>query len=166
MAKNLLLEVTVNETTVESLVQPRLLLCDYIREHLELTGTHVACSVGTCGACTVLLDGRLVRSCLMLAVQANGCTIRTVEALGTEQQLHPVQQAFHECHGLQCGFCTPGILLSVATLLEANPDPDDEAIISTLEGHLCRCTGYLNIVKAVRTAIRLTREQKAPASVA
>ena len=159
-----LIRATVNGNEVEALAAPRLLLCDFIREHLELTGTHVACAIGTCGACTVLLDGRPVRSCLMLAVQAQGSEIRTVEALGTETHLHPVQQAFHENHGLQCGFCTPGLVISVADLLERNPSPSDEQIYETLGGHLCRCTGYLNIVKSVRAAARLLAEKAPPSA--
>ncbi len=146
------IRVEVNGTAHDDTVAPRLLLCDYLRETLGLTGTHVACSVGTCGACTILLDGRPVRSCLMLAVQADGRAIATVESLGTETALHPIQRAFHEEQGLQCGFCTPGLLLSVASFLAAHPEPTDDEIVAMLGGHLCRCTGYRNILRAVRAA--------------
>jgi len=146
------IHIEVNGVAHDDTVAPRLLLCDYLRETLQLTGTHVACSVGTCGACTVLLDGRPVRSCLMLAVQADGCAIATVESLGTETALHPVQRAFHEEQGLQCGFCTPGLLLSVTSFLADHPDPTDDEILAMLGGHLCRCTGYRNILRAVRAA--------------
>jgi carbon-monoxide dehydrogenase small subunit len=156
------IRVEVNGTAHDDTVAPRLLLCDYLRETLRLTGTHVGCSVGTCGACTVMLDGRPVRSCLMLAVQADGSAIATVESLGTEAALHPVQQAFHEQLGLQCGFCTPGLLLSVASFLAVHPNPTDEEIIAMLGGHLCRCTGYQNILRAVRAAA----ERMAAASIA
>jgi carbon-monoxide dehydrogenase small subunit len=146
------IRVEVNGTAHDDAVASRLLLCDYVRDTLRLTGTHVGCSVGTCGACTVLIDGRPVRSCLMLAVQADGCALTTVEALGSEAALHPVQRAFHEELGLQCGFCTPGLLLSVASFLAAHPTPTDDEIVAMLGGHLCRCTGYRNILRAVRAA--------------
>jgi aerobic carbon-monoxide dehydrogenase small subunit len=146
------IHLEVNGTEREALVAPRLLLCDYLRDELRLTGTHVACSVGTCGACTVLLDGKPVRSCLMFAVQARGRVVETVEALGNEEALHPVQQAFHDHHGLQCGFCTPGILVTVANFLESHPEPTDEEITALLTSHLCRCTGYRNILLAIRAA--------------
>ncbi|HZZ58743.1 MAG TPA: (2Fe-2S)-binding protein [Opitutaceae bacterium] len=159
---SLILEV--NGQMRNALVAPRLLLCDFLREDLELTGTHVGCQVGACGACTVLLDGKPVRSCLLFALQAEGRAIRTVEALGTEQALHPVQEAFEEQHGLQCGFCTPGILITVAHFLESHPEPTDEEIMAVLAGHLCRCTGYRNILAAVRAAATQIARDKAAAS--
>jgi aerobic-type carbon monoxide dehydrogenase small subunit (CoxS/CutS family) len=163
MAKKQSITVTVNDREYESLVSPRFLLCDYIREELELTGTHVSCSTGGCGSCTVLLDGKPVRSCLMLAVQADGRSIKTVESLGNEQELSPLQQAFHENHALQCGFCTPGFLISVTAFLEENPNPTDEEILEVLGGHLCRCTGYQNIILAVKAAAKKKAESLATA---
>ena len=140
---------------VES-VAPRLLLSDFLRHGLGLTGTHVGCEHGVCGACTVLLDGEAVRSCLLLAVQAAGAEVTTVEGLaGADGRLHPVQQAFHEMHALQCGFCTPGFLLSVVAFLRDVPAPSDDEIRLGLAGNLCRCTGYQNIVRAVRRASEL-----------
>ncbi|MER3456812.1 MAG: hypothetical protein C4304_08045 [candidate division GAL15 bacterium] len=127
-------------------------LADVLREDLHLTGTHVGCEQGVCGACTVWLDGEPVRSCLLLAVQADGHSVTTVEALGTVESLHPVQQAFWDNHGLQCGFCTPGILMTVVAFLRENPQPSREEIREALAGHLCRCTGYHNIVRAVEDA--------------
>ena len=139
-------------------VDPRRLLSDHLRHDLGLTGTHVGCEHGVCGCCTVLLDGVPVRSCLMLAVQAEGHDVTTVEGLAPpEGALHPVQQAFHERHGLQCGFCTPGFLMSVVGLLAQNPDPTDEQIDEGIAGNLCRCTGYASIRRAVRRAAELTR---------
>jgi carbon-monoxide dehydrogenase small subunit len=129
------------------------LLADCLREDLRLTGTHVGCEQGVCGACTVLVDGRPVRSCLMFAVQAQGAEIETIEALGRgPEDLHPVQQAFWDCHGLQCGFCTPGMVLTAKALLEENPQPTDEEIREAIAGNICRCTGYVFIVDAIRTA--------------
>jgi len=144
--------VRVNGKQVRREVEARLLLSDFLRHDLELTGTHVGCEHGVCGACTILVDGEAVRSCLMFAVQADGLDIQTVEALGTEQQLHPIQQAFHEAHGLQCGFCTPGILMTLVPFLRENPDPTEDEIRQALSGNLCRCTGYANIVEAVKIA--------------
>ena len=144
--------VTVNEQPYEAVVEPRTTLVDFLRGELGLTGTHVGCEHGVCGACTILWNGRAVRSCIMLAVQADGGTIMTVEGLGREGALHPIQQAFLEEHGLQCGFCTPGFLMSVYELLERSPDPSDEEIRDTLGGQICRCTGYQAIVAAVRSA--------------
>jgi aerobic-type carbon monoxide dehydrogenase small subunit (CoxS/CutS family) len=161
MAKKQSITVTVNDREYESLVAPRYLLCDYIREELELTGTHVSCNTGGCGSCTVLLDGKPVRSCLMLAVQADGRCIKTVESLGNEQELSPLQQAFHEHHALQCGFCTPGFLISVTAFLEENSNPTDEEILEVLGGHLCRCTGYQNIILAVKAAAKKKAESLA-----
>jgi len=142
--------VTVNGTLYERSVEPRLLLSDFLRHELGLTGTHVGCEHGVCGACTILFDGQPVRSCLMFAVQANGHAITTVEGLGTPEQLHPLQEAFWEAHGLQCGFCTPGFLMTLVPFLEEHPDPTEEEIREALSGNLCRCTGYQNIVEAVK----------------
>ncbi|TFG66578.1 MAG: (2Fe-2S)-binding protein [Gemmatimonadales bacterium] len=146
----------VNGSRFESEVEPRLLLSDFLRHELELTGTHVGCEHGVCGACTVLIDGEAVRSCLMFAVQADGGEITTVEGLA-DGALHPLQEAFHEAHGLQCGFCTPGILTSVIPFLRDNPDPDEQQIREALSGNLCRCTGYQNIVAAVQLAAERMR---------
>jgi aerobic-type carbon monoxide dehydrogenase small subunit (CoxS/CutS family) len=149
--------VTVNGTEYQRSVEPRLLLSDFLRYDLELTGTHVGCEHGVCGACTVLLDGQAVRSCLMFAVQANGREIMTVEALGTSDRLHPIQEAFREAHGLQCGFCTPGILLTVMPFLEDNPNPSEQEIREAISGNLCRCTGYQHIVDAIKLAAETLR---------
>ena len=143
---------TLNGQRVERTVESRLLLSDFLRHDLGLTGTHVGCEHGVCGACTVLVDGEAVRSCLMLAVQAHDSTVETVEHLGTEQALHPIQEAFREAHALQCGFCTPGILMTLVPFLRDNPDPDEAGIREALSGNLCRCTGYANIVAAVQLA--------------
>ena len=134
------------------MVEPRLLLSDFIRHEAGLTGTHVGCEHGVCGACTVLLDGRPARSCLTLAVQADGAAIETVESLADGAVLHPLQQALHEHFGLQCGFCTPGMMLTAVGFLQRHPDPSDEEIRWGISGNLCRCTGYLNIVKAIKAA--------------
>jgi len=147
--------VVVNGTAHERTVEPRMLLSDFLREELRLTGTHVGCEHGVCGTCTVLLDGRTARSCLMLAVQADGAEIRTVESLGTAEALHPIQEAFWEKHGLQCGFCTPAMLLSALELLEANPQPSRADIVEAIGGNLCRCTGYQTIIAAVERAAEL-----------
>lgn len=144
--------LTVNGTHRTARVPARRLLSDLLRHDLGLTGTHVGCEHGVCGACTVLLDGAAVRSCLMLAVQATGHEVQTVEALGTPQQMHPLQEAFHEAHGLQCGFCTPGFLMTLLPFLESNPDPSEAEIREAISGNLCRCTGYQHIVDAVRLA--------------
>lgn len=141
--------VTVNGTPCQGVVEPRLLLSDFLRQDLGLTGTHVGCEHGVCGACTVLFDGEPVRSCLMLAVQADGHELTTVEALSTNGKLHPLQQSFHEAHALQCGFCTPGILMTLVAFLRDHPNADEPAIREVLSGNLCRCTGYQNIVDAV-----------------
>ena len=133
-------------------VPPRLLLSDFLRHHLGLTGTHVGCEHGVCGACTVLLDGEAVRSCLLLAVQATGSEVTTVEGLGEGDELTPVQAAFRDCHGLQCGFCTPGFVVSVTAYLRDHPEPSDDEIREALSGNLCRCTGYQGILQAVRQA--------------
>jgi carbon-monoxide dehydrogenase small subunit len=145
--------VTVNGRAYKREVEPRLLLSDFLRHHLRLTGTHVGCEHGVCGACTVLVDDEPARSCLMLAVQADGAQITTVEGLAqATDQLHPVQQAFWDAHGLQCGFCTSGMLISTVALLRQRSQPTDSEIREALSGNLCRCTGYQNIVKAVRLA--------------
>jgi aerobic-type carbon monoxide dehydrogenase small subunit (CoxS/CutS family) len=147
--------LVVNGTSYERAVEPRLLLSDFLRDELRLTGTHVGCEHGVCGTCTVLIDGRTARSCLTLAVQADGADIRTVESLGTADALHPIQQAFWEKHGLQCGFCTPAMLLSAVELLEAKPRPSRDDIVEAIGGNLCRCTGYQNIIAAVEHAAEL-----------
>jgi len=144
--------VTVNGVRYEKTVEPRMLLVDFIRHELGLTGTHVGCEHGVCGTCTVLFDGQPVRSCLMFAVQADGHEIRTVESLGTMDKLHPLQEAFREAHALQCGFCTPGFLMTLVPFLEENPQPTEPEIREALAGNLCRCTGYQHIIDAVRLA--------------
>jgi carbon-monoxide dehydrogenase small subunit len=144
--------VTVNGTAHTRDVEPRVLLADFVRTHLALTGTHVGCDTTSCGACTVLLDGRPVKSCTMFAVQADGHELRTVEGLKGADGLHPIQTAFKEHHGLQCGFCTPGMMLVGAALLAENQTPSDDEVRWAISGNLCRCTGYMNIVKAVRAA--------------
>ena len=163
MAETLTLRLTVNGEAYERTVEPRLLLSDFLRHELHCTGTHVGCEHGVCGACTVLVNGEAVRSCLMFAVQADGTSVRTVEGLATpadgsgiphpeDADLHPIQAAFREAHGLQCGFCTPGILMTLVPFLQQNPTPDEAQVRQILSGHLCRCTGYQNIVKAVLLA--------------
>ena len=152
MSNSFNITVTVNGTRYERSVEPRMLLVDFIRHELGLTGTHVGCEHGVCGTCTVLFDGEPVRSCLMFAVQADGHEIRTVESLGTMDKLHPLQEAFREAHALQCGFCTPGVLMTLVPFLEENPKPTDEEIREALAGNLCRCTGYQHIVEAVKLA--------------
>jgi carbon-monoxide dehydrogenase small subunit len=152
--------VTVNGLRHEREVEPRLLLSDFLRHEIGLTGTHVGCEHGVCGACTILLDGAAVRSCLMFAVQAAGHEIITVEGLTTQpNQLHPIQEAFRETHGLQCGFCTPGILMTMVPFLAEHPDPDEEQVREALSGHLCRCTGYQHIVDAVLLAAASLRTE-------
>jgi carbon-monoxide dehydrogenase small subunit len=146
----------VNGVSHTSEVEPRTLLVHYLREQLSLTGTHVGCDTSNCGACTVWLDGDAVKSCTVLAVQADGCEVTTIEGISENGSLHPMQQAFHDQHGLQCGYCTPGMVMAAIKLLEANPSPTDEEIRHGLEGNLCRCTGYHNIVAAVRSAAGVT----------
>jgi carbon-monoxide dehydrogenase small subunit len=146
------LTVTINATQYQRKVEPRILLSDFLRHDLGLTGTHIACEHGVCGACTVLFDGQPVRSCLMFAVQANGHEIQTVESLGDPENLHIIQEAFRKAHGAQCGFCTPGILMTLVPFLENNPDPDEQEIRQAISGNLCRCTGYQHIVDAVKLA--------------
>ena len=144
--------ITVNGVAREAEVEPRTLLVDLIRDGFGLTGTKIACDTSQCGSCTVHLDGMAVKSCTVLAVQANGAEVTTIEGLAENGDLHAVQEAFHEQHGLQCGFCTPGLVMATVALLEQSPDPSDEEIRHGLEGNLCRCTGYENIVRAVREA--------------
>jgi carbon-monoxide dehydrogenase small subunit len=144
--------VEVNGTTFEREVEARRLLIHFLRDDLDLTGSHVGCDTGNCGACSVLLDGTLVKSCMVLAVQADGAKIETVEGLADDEQLNPLQQAFSDHHALQCGYCTPGMLMSATALLRDNPRPSDEEISRAIQGNICRCTGYWNIVKAVKAA--------------
>jgi aerobic carbon-monoxide dehydrogenase small subunit len=147
--------VTVNGEKHTDDVEPRLLLVHYLRDQLGLTGTHVGCETSICGACTIHLDGRPVKSCTTLAVQADGRSVKTIEGLADGDKLHPMQEGFWEEHGLQCGYCTPGMIMSACAILEANPNPSDEQIRHGLEGNLCRCTGYQHIVNAVKTAAKL-----------
>lgn len=154
---------TVNGRQVSEDVEPRLLLVHLLREQLGLTGTHIGCETSYCGACTVLLDGRAVKSCTMLAVQVNGAEVTTIEGLASDDELHPLQEAFSKHHGLQCGFCTPGMILAAAALLEDRPHPTDEEIRVAIDGNLCRCTGYEPIVRAVEdAAARLRGEPPLP----
>jgi carbon-monoxide dehydrogenase small subunit len=148
------ISVTVNGTARSDEVEPRVLLVHYLRDVAGLTGTHVGCETSICGACTVLVDGRAVKSCTMLAVQADGASVTTIEALAADGKLHPVQEGFWACHGLQCGFCTPGMIMTAAQILERNPDPSEDEIRHGLDGNLCRCTGYQHIVDAVQYAAR------------
>jgi len=153
------ISLTVNGTVHESDVEPRTLLVYHLRENLRLTGTHVGCDSSSCGVCVVLVDDAPVKSCTMFAVQADGREIATVEGLASGAELHPLQQAFWDQHGLQCGYCTPGMLMTATALLKANPDPSEEEIRTALAGNLCRCTGYQNIVKAVLQAATALRER-------
>ena len=153
-------EITVNGQTYNKQVEPRKLLSDFLREDLDLRGTHVGCEHGICGACTVLMNGHTVRSCLMFAVQANGAEITTIEGLAKNGELHPLQEGFWENHGLQCGFCTPGFLLSACELLERNPDPTEEEVRVGLSGNMCRCTGYQGIIESVLAAASKMKAQK------
>ncbi|MDW8213531.1 MAG: (2Fe-2S)-binding protein [Roseiflexaceae bacterium] len=155
--------VTVNGKTYTSDVEPRMLLVHYLREHLNLTGTHIGCDTSQCGACVVLVDGVSVKSCTMLAVQADGANVLTIEGLAQNGQLHPLQEGFWECHGLQCGYCTPGMIMAAYDLLQQNPNPTDEEVRHGLEGNLCRCTGYHNIVRAVQYAAAKMRGEAVPA---
>ena len=146
------ISVTVNGRRYQEEVEPRLLLVDFLRDVLGLTGTHVGCDTSGCGACTIIVNGKAVKSCTLLAVQADGADVTTIEGLASSGELHPLQQSFHDEHGLQCGFCTPGMIMAAWQLLERNPDPSDADIRHALEGNFCRCTGYENIVKSVRAA--------------
>ncbi|MFQ5705502.1 MAG: (2Fe-2S)-binding protein [Gemmatimonadales bacterium] len=146
--------VTVNGAEHQADIEPRTLLVYFLREHLGLTGTSVGCDTSSCGACTVLMNGESVKSCTVLAVQADGCDVTTIEGLAQEGELHPLQEAFRENHGLQCGYCTPGMIMAAVSLLWENPDPTEEDVRHALEGNLCRCTGYHNIVKSVLAAAK------------
>ncbi|MAF84729.1 MAG: (2Fe-2S)-binding protein [Gammaproteobacteria bacterium] len=148
------IQITINGQHYKRDVEPRLLLVQFIREELGLTGTHIGCDVTYCGACTLLVDGKPVKSCTMLAVQADGCEIHTVEGLEQDGELHPLQKAFSENHGLQCGYCTPGMLMSSMALLAENPDPSPDEIRKGISGNLCRCTGYNNIIKSIQAAAK------------
>ena len=154
-----LIKLTVNGVLYERKVEPRVTLVDFIRGELGITGTHVGCEHGVCGACTVIFDGQPVRSCIMLAVQADSHSVQTVEGMSSGEQLHPIQQAFWENFGLQCGFCTPGFLLTVQDLLSRNPDPTDTEIREELSGNICRCTGYQSIIAAVKQAEIYMRQE-------
>jgi aerobic-type carbon monoxide dehydrogenase small subunit (CoxS/CutS family) len=160
MPEHVSVKLTVNGKTHEGRCEPRKLLVDFVREDLGLTGTHVGCEHGVCGACTVLVNGLAARTCLMLAVQANGSELLTVEGLMKDGKLHPLQQAFHEHHGLQCGFCTPGMLLTALDFLNTNPNPTETEIRQGISAVLCRCTGYQGIVKAVEAAAATLRNAR------
>jgi aerobic-type carbon monoxide dehydrogenase small subunit (CoxS/CutS family) len=151
-AAELQVDVEINGQRYERRVDARRLLVHFVRDDLELTGTHVGCDTGNCGACTILLEGRPIKSCMMLAVQADGARITTVEGLASDGQLSPLQRAFSQHHALQCGYCTPGMLISATALLERNPRPTDEEIRKAIQGNICRCTGYVNIVRAIAAA--------------
>ena len=153
------ISVTVNGKMVHGEVEPRTLLVHFLRDHLRLTGTHVGCDTSSCGACVVHVNGLSAKSCTMLAVQADGQEVTTIEGMGSGEDLHPIQEAFKEHHGLQCGFCTPGMIMSSANLLAVNPDPTEEEIRHALEGNICRCTGYHNIVKSVQSAAQKMKEE-------
>lgn len=155
--------VTVNGKSYTSDVEPRTLLVHYLREHLNLTGTHIGCDTSQCGACVVLVDGVSVKSCTMLAVQADGANVLTIEGLAQNGRLHPLQEGFWERHGLQCGYCTPGMIMAAYDLLQQNPNPTDEEVRHGLEGNLCRCTGYHNIVRAVQYAAAKMRGEEVTA---
>ena len=145
--------ITINGKVRKGYVEPRTLLVHFLREQLNLTGTHIGCDTSQCGACTVLVDGRSVKSCTMFAVQADGCAVTTVEGLAADGQLHPVQEGFWEEHGLQCGYCTPGMIMSAVSVLSDNPNPDEQQIREGIAGNLCRCTGYQHIVDAVMRSV-------------
>ena len=157
MSQSVRVRMSVNGEAREEVVEPRLLLVHFLRDHLGLTGTHVGCDTTNCGACTIHLNGEAVKSCTVLAVQADGAEVLTIEGLARDGQLHPLQEAFWEHHGLQCGYCTPGMIMAAADLLERNPSPSEEEVRRGLEGNLCRCTGYQNIVDAVLSAAREPR---------
>ena len=146
------IQVTINGKACEADVESRLLLVHFLRENLNLTGTHIGCDTTSCGACTVKLNGKPVKSCAVLAVQADGMEVKTIEGLAENGKLHPIQEAFHEKHGLQCGYCSPGMMMTSSALLEQNPHPTEDEIRHAISGNLCRCTGYMNIVKAVQYA--------------
>jgi aerobic carbon-monoxide dehydrogenase small subunit len=159
-AEKLPIEVTVNGRMFKREVEPRVLLCDFLRYELRLTGTHVGCAHGVCGACTVSIDGNTARSCLTLAVQADGANIETVEALASGRELSVIQQAFYEHHALQCGFCTPGFLMTARELLARDPEPSEQTIRRALSGNICRCTGYVHIVRAIQAAAGRLAERR------
>ncbi|MFB4162298.1 (2Fe-2S)-binding protein [Alteribacillus sp. JSM 102045] len=152
------ISVTVNGVSYEKEVDVRMLLVDFIRRELQLKGTHTGCEQGVCGACTILMDGEAIRSCITLVVQADGCNVQTIEGMGSPNNLHYIQEAFQENHGLQCGFCTPGFVMSVFSFLDENPNPSDEEIREALSGNLCRCTGYQGIIKSVKCVARKMEE--------
>jgi len=152
------IDVTVNGAQYQREIEPRTLLVEFIREELALTGTHIGCDTSYCGACSVVLNGKLIKSCTALAVQADGGVIETVEGLEKDGEFHPLQAAFSEHHGLQCGYCTPGVLMAAKTLLEDNPQPSREEICKGISGNVCRCTGYVNIIKAVDAAAKTMQE--------
>jgi len=154
------ISVTVNGQVQKAQVEPRLLLVHFLRENLNLTGTHIGCDTSNCGACTVLLDGIAVKSCTVFAVQANGCSVTTVEGLAQGARLHPIQEGFWEKHGLQCGYCTPGMMMAAVELLKKNPNPNEEEIRRGISGNLCRCTGYVKIVEAIQYAAEKMRQQQ------
>jgi carbon-monoxide dehydrogenase small subunit len=158
------ISVTVNGTTRQSEIEPRLLLVHYLRDVLGLTGTHVGCETSLCGACTVMVDGQAVKSCTVLAAQADGSNVTTIEGFADGGTLHPMQQAFWEHHGLQCGYCTPGMIVAATQLLQRNPDPSEEEIRQGLEGNLCRCTGYQHIIQAVQCAAKKMKSKPAAAA--
>lgn len=160
MAELLPIRVRINDTPYERSVEARKLLVDFIRDDIGLTGTHIGCEHGVCGACTVLLNGEPSQSCLLFAVQVDGSEIVTVEGLGSDGSLHPLQEAFSVAHGLQCGFCTPGMLMSALYLLKENPDPSETDIRLAISGNICRCTGYVNIVKAVQLAAQALKQRE------
>ena len=153
--------ITVNGVEHTADIEPRLLLVHFIRDVLSLTGTHIGCDTTNCGACTVLLDGRSVKSCTVFAIQANGKAVKTIEGMAQNGTLHPLQEGFHQEHGLQCGFCTPGMIMRAAELLEKNPNPTEDEIRWGISGNLCRCTGYVNIVKAIQYAAEKMQEPEA-----
>ena len=157
------INVTVDGVSHQGEVEPRMLLVHYLRDALNLTGTHIGCETSLCGACTVLVDGQAVKSCTLFAVQADGAKITTIEGLAAEGKLHPVQEGFWEHHGLQCGYCTPGMIMTAAQILERNPDPSDAEIRHGLEGNLCRCTGYQHIVQAIQCAAKKMKSKTAVA---
>ena len=164
MSKTVEIILNVNGRNHTARIEPRLLLVDFLRHDLQLTGTHVGCEHGVCGACTVMMDGRTARSCLHFAIAVQGSEIRTVESLAEGAEMHPIQEAFHQNHGLQCGYCTPGMLMTAVELLERKPDPDTGDIRQALADNLCRCTGYVNIIKSVSdAAARMRQSGGAPA---
>ena len=153
--------IDINGTTVNKEVDSRMLLVHFIREELQMTGTHIGCDTSSCGACTILMNGRSVKSCTLYTVQANGKSVKTIEGMEEGGALHPLQEGFHEEHGLQCGFCTPGMIMRAAELLEKNPNPSEEEIRWGISGNLCRCTGYVNIVKAIQYAAEKMQKEAA-----